>query len=260
MKLMKPIYILILLLSFLIISCNSVDIAKTGTAEEIYNEAMRLYAEEDFLDAKKLYDIIKLQHPASKFAEYSQFFMAEINYKQNEYIIAAFNYNTLRRVYPTSKYAKIAMYKAAECYFKKSPDFDRDLEYIKKALSAFQEFQYVYATDSLYDQATIYIDKLRNTLAHREYFTADLYLKLSSPRSALIYFEEVLNEYADTDYFEPAYHGKIKTLKIIKRYDEALGLAGIYLRKFPDGEHRDEVKILKDEITKLKNQKDNASK
>jgi len=244
----------------ILFSCKGIDIAKTGTVEEIYNEGMRLYEEEDYLEAKKLFDIIKLQHPASKYAEYSQFFMAEINFKQNEYIIAAFNYNTLRRIYPTSKFAKVAMYKAAECYYKKSPEYDRDQEYIKKSLQAFQEFQYVYATDSLYDEASKYIEELRENLANKEFFTAELYIKLGSPRSSLLYYDEVLNNYSDTKFFEPAYFGKIKTLKLVRKYDAALGLIDIYLKKFTSNKNAGEIRMLKSELLILKADSENAEK
>lgn len=237
---------LILLIAFLIIlsSCADRDSGRIKEPKEIYNEALEKFNDEDYLDAKQLFDIVKLQYPASEFAEYSQYYLGECEYLEKNYILAAFNYNSLRRIYPSSSYSKESMYKAAMCYYHLSPSFERDQEYTRKAISAFQEFQYTYPGDSLSKEADQRINELRNKLAKKEYQTAEIYLKLQSPRSSLIYYDEVISRFDDTEYYEPAYYGKTMVLVSLRRYDEALGLINLYPKIFPEGKFNKEMKNL----------------
>lgn len=226
---------LLALAMILTISCGSTKEPINGTPEEIYNFAVKAYNDEDYQTAKKYFDVIKLQYPASQWADDAQYYMSETNFKQEEYILGAFNYNLLRRVYPASPYSKISLYKAALCYEQLSPSYDRDQEYTKKAIETFQEYQYLYPEDSLYKEASEKIKDMRNKLAHRQYSTAVIYRKLGSPHSSLIYYDEVINNFDDTDYFEPALFGKIDALYEMRRYEQIKGIANLYKAKFPDG-------------------------
>jgi outer membrane protein assembly factor BamD len=231
----NKIYLLIIL-SIIIASCSGGD-GKLDSPEKVYTKAMDYYADEDYLDAKKYFDIIKLQYPASKYAEFAQFYLAETEFAEGKYVMSAFNYNTLRRSYPSSKFAGESMFKAALCYYRLSPAYDRDQEYTHKAITMFKEIQYLNPSDSLTILSGTYIDTLRTKLANRSYFTAELYQKLSTPKSSVTYYEDVIDNYDDTKYFEPAYFGKIKTLVKLKKYDEALGLIDLYKRLFPSGDN-----------------------
>lgn len=222
-------------------SCADRNSGRIREPKEIFDEAVLKFEDRDFIEAKQLFDIIKLQYPASEFAEYSQYYLGECEFEEKNYILAAFNYNSLRRVYPSSSYSKISMYKAALCYYHLSPSFERDQEYTKKAINYFQEFQYSYPNDSLFNEAEERISELRDKLAHKEYNTAELYIKLSSPRSSIVYYDEVINKYDDTKYYEPAYYGKTSVLVSLRRYDEALGLINLYDKLFPDGIHKEEM-------------------
>ncbi len=201
--------------ALLIFSCASDD-GLLDSPEKVYTKAMNYYVDEDYLDAKKYFDIIKLQYPASKYAEYAQFYLAESEFAEGKYIMSAYNYNTLRRSYPSSKYAGESMFKAALCYYRLSPKYDRDQEYTHKAIQMFKEIQYLNPSDSLTILSGSYIDTLRSKLANRSYFTAELYQKLYSPKSSITYYEDVIDNYDDTEYFEPAYFGKITTLVKLK--------------------------------------------
>jgi outer membrane protein assembly factor BamD len=234
--------------SFIFISCTSTKSHEPKTAEQVFNEAMALFNKEDYQEAEKLFETIRLQYPASQYADDAQFYLGESNFKRKEFIYAAYNYNMLRRIYPQSDFAKESLYKASLCYNELSPPYDRDLEYTKKAIQSFSEFRTIYPQDSLAPKATDYIKELREKLAHREYFTAVLYHKLYSPVSALIYFDTVIDNYSDTKYYEPAVYGKIETLYDMKRYDSAQSLVELYKKLFPNGTNFDKVNSLEQSI------------
>jgi outer membrane protein assembly factor BamD len=196
------------------------------------------------------FDILKLQYPASIYADDAQYYLAEINFKKGEFVLAAYNYNYLRRAYPNSEFYKEAMFKTALSYYELSPTYDRDQEYTFKAIQAFAEFQAFFPQDSLSKIANEKIIELRDKLGHREFFTAELYRKLYSPRASLIYYDAVIEDYPDTKYYELAYVGKIEVLYELFRYDEALGLIKLFRQIFPNSSYLDKIKSLESSMIK----------
>ncbi|HOV93172.1 MAG TPA: outer membrane protein assembly factor BamD [Candidatus Kapabacteria bacterium] len=227
-------YSILLLALLLVAGCKSADKVNYSSDQEIFLNALKLFKEKKYDDAYSLLDVIALQYPASQYADDAQYYTAEINYAKEEYIIAAFQYNKLLRNYSASDYSKISMYKVGLCYYQLSPPYDRDQDYTQKAINSFQEFLTLYPDDSLATDANKKIQELRNKLAHRQYFTGQIYLRLSSPLSALIYFDEVINNYPDTEYFEKAFFNKIQTLYNIKHYEELKSLIPVFKNLFPN--------------------------
>ncbi len=254
----KKSYLLAAMAAAILLSCSSAGDYNTMDVDELYKAGMERYHDEDWLEAQKVFDLIKLQHPSSQYADDAQYYMAETYYRQNKFILAAYNYNSVRRYYPMSEYSKMSLFKNGMCYVELSLPFDRDQDYTEKAISSFMEFKYAYPKDSLAAEADSIIKEMRNKLGHRAFFTADLYRKLYAPESALIYYDIVINEYADTDYYQQAYVGKIEVLIELRRYDDALGIAQLYKVKFPEGDFASEISALEQSALTLKNQTENT--
>jgi len=239
---MKSLKIILFALAILIVAgCGSTNTTDLTNPEEIFNAGVKYLEEEEFPEAKRMFELISMQYPASQFADDAQFYQGELSFKKEEFIIAAFNYNRLRKQYPSSIYVKDALYKTAMSYFKLSPNYDRDQEYTHKAIETLQEFQYLYPDDELFKDVSEKIQGLRNKLAYRDLFTAELYMKLDNPRSANIYYESVINSYSDTDSFEAAFFGKIESLVFMKKKKDAESMIIAYKANFPKSEKFDKL-------------------
>lgn len=249
---MKKIQILlsITLLSFLLITCKSTSIRDYSNDEEIYLNALKLFNDKDYREAPQLFDVILLQYPASKYADDAQYYIAEINFAEEKYVLAAFNYQKLMRNYPASDYVKISFYKSALCNYYLSPSYDRDQKYTRDAIKSFQDFQMVYPGDSLAVESDNKIQELRNKLANREFFTAELYKKLDSPISSIIYYDEVIKNFPDTKFYEPSFFGKIETLYEIGKYEQLKSLIQLYKSKFPNSSNYPKVVEIEKQIAK----------
>ncbi len=232
-------------------ACSSAKPPEIRTADDLFKVAKEKYEKEDYEEASKLFDLLKLQYPASQYADDAQYYLAEISFKRGEYIMAAFHYNWLRRSYPNSSYSKESLYKTALCYYNLSPPFDRDQEYTFKAIEAFQDFQNAYPADSLYPFAGKYIKELRNKLAYRNYFVALLYYKWLSYKSALVYIDFILDDFSDTDYAEDAYWLKINIYKELKLFLDLKELFKDYRNKFPNGKYTNQISLLEKELANL---------
>lgn len=220
---------LALLIVWSIGGCSSAKRADgIQTVEDVFREGMQAFEDGNWLEATAKFDIIKLQYPASPVADDAQFYLAEINYKRGEYILAAYNYQMVRRQFPNSEFAKTALLKAADCYYQLSPPPDRDQDYTKKAIQAYSEFQAVFPTDSLALVALGRIQELRSRMAQKLIDAATHYVNTRSLKSALIYYDAVIAEYADTPVIEDALLGKLDVYIQQKKIDEARGVIAMY--------------------------------
>jgi len=233
-------------------SCSGTKTPENTSAEQVYTKGVELFHDGEYLESKQYFDIIKFQYPASQYADDAQYYLSEINFKRDEYILAAFNYSMLRRIYPGSPYSKESLYKNALCYYKLSPSYDRDQEYTNKAIESFMEFQYLYPEDSLNTESAKRISELRDKLAYREYFTAELYRKMTNPKASVIYYDGVINKFSDSKYFEDAYIGKIEALYLMKRYEQVVSIIRAYSTQFPKGKATDRNNIIIKEIDAIK--------
>ena len=110
---LRTVLALLLISTSLVSSCSSTKSTekKIQTAETTYLDAMEAFNDEDYLSAMKYFEIIKLQYPASQFADDAQYYTAEINFKRKEFILAAFNYRLLLTTYRSSEFSKSAYFK-----------------------------------------------------------------------------------------------------------------------------------------------------
>lgn len=212
-------------------SCSSSDSASTKkSVDDIFEAGKKSFDDGNYLDAQAQFDVIKLQYPASQYADDAQYYTAEINYERGEFIMAAFNYNQVRRSYPSSEYVRDAMFKAAQCYEKIALPADRDQENTRKAIQAYTDFQSLFVRDSLSLEAAKHIRELRDRLAERFWLIADHYLLTLSRKAALIQLDAIVDEYPDTKWLEPALVKKIELLVELKRTDDARAAITTYRR------------------------------
>ncbi|MCC6846213.1 MAG: outer membrane protein assembly factor BamD [Bacteroidetes bacterium] len=230
--------------------CSSSQRKITPDAASIFKQGMAALDDEDYPEAQRLFDVIRLQFPATPYADDAQYYLGESHYRKGEYILAAFNFGMIRRNYPNSDFVKMSVYKTAMCYYELSPPFDRDQDYTRKAIAGFSEFQAIFPTDSLADAAGAKITGLRGKLAHRDFNAAENYRKMTYNRAAISYYEMVIDDYPDTEFCEPAYLGKMELLVLGKRFAEAHNFAELYLKRYPAGRFRNDFANLETQAAK----------
>ncbi len=237
------------IVALVLTACSSLPEPDVRDPEALYRAAQQAFERKETVLAQRWLETIRLQHPASQYADDALFLLAQLHYQQQQYVMAAFFYQQLRESYPQSPYAREALYRIGLSYLQLSPPYDRDQEYTHKAIQAFAEFRALYPEDTLAQDAARQIAQLRAKLAQRDYSIAQLYEKLESPESALIYYNAVLSEYADTPYAEPALVGKIRLLAQLRRTTEALRAIEQYRQSFPQGGYRGAVESIAANLT-----------
>ncbi|MFN0158844.1 MAG: outer membrane protein assembly factor BamD [Bacteroidota bacterium] len=234
-----------ILVAFLLSGCSSSEEATTLSADERFQRAKALYDDEDYLEAINEFTIITLQYQGSAHADDAQYFLGESRFARGEYLLAAFEYQQLKRSMTASPLIPDAQFKIGLCYFYLSPPSMLDQQYTLKAIDELQSFVEYYPSHDSASSAEGRIKELSTRLAAKSYEIAQQYAILEYYKSALFYYDDVIEKYHDTDFAPLSYFGKAEALMSRKRYDEARTVITTFIERFPNSVLRDRADKLK---------------
>lgn len=226
------------------ISCSSSKVEKSLTAEEHFEMGMKEYNDENYLEAINEFTVITLQYPGSAVADDAQFYLGECRFAREEYLLASYEFEVLKKNMPASPLVPQAQYKIALCYYQLSPKYSLDQSYALRAIDEFQAFIEYFPADTLATNAETKIYELRDRLAEKEYQTAVLYMKMEYYKAATIYFDNVLENFHDSEFAERSYVGKIEALIKRKKREDAAAEAEKLFSRFPKTTYREKIDSL----------------
>ena len=240
-------------------SCGSSDVTTTLTAEERFQHAKALFDNEDYLEAITEFTVITLQFQSSPYADDAQYYLGECRFMRREYLLAASEYRLLKNNMPASSLVPDAQYKLGLCYYNLSPKVSLDQQYTKKSIEELQAFVEYYPGNEHATDAEEKIQELTVRLALKQYNAAMLYVRLDDYKSAIIYFDDVIEKYHDTEYAPLAYIGKVEALMARRKYAEADAEVDKFLNLYPNSVLRSEMDDLKSRIQKELNARSQVS-
>ena len=244
---------LLVVLALIAGGCGSSEKAvSTMTADERFAHAKALYDDGDYLEAINEFTVITLQYQGSTHAADAQFYLGECRFQRGEYLLASFEYGVVRRNYPASPRAQEAQYKLALSYYELSPRYNLDQQYTRKAIDEFQAFVEYYPSNPLVADADAKIKELTNRLAKKQYESARLYTTMEYYKAALMYYDDVIDRYHDTEYAPLAYLDKTELLLSRRRYREARETLDAFAARFPQS-------VLQSRADALRKQLDRAA-
>jgi len=226
-----------LLLSVLFIAAgcnkNSVNIYKLSP-EEQFEYALKYYEKGDYYRAKTSLSVIVLNNPGNIIVEKAQFYLAETYYQNKEYVLAIQEYLKLIRSLPQSEFVDDSEFKIAMCYYKLSPNYALDQEYTQKAITHFQQFIENHPQSELIVKANAILGECWEKLAKKEFKTGELYRKMGYFDSAVISFDQLLQDYPESSFVPEAIFWKGVCYLEMKKYDEARESFTKLVEQYPD--------------------------
>ena len=254
----KGTLLLVLVLTALLGACSGRKLRPGLTPEERLKVAKQMFEEGHYLDAKTQFQVIVVGASGTAVADEAQYYLAECYFRLKDYVTAVAEYQRLIRMYPNSPWVDDAQFKVGLCYYKLSPKPGLDQEFTHKAIEAFQIFLEDYPDSELRPKAEEYLKKCREKLAEKEFKAGELYRKMGYHKSALIYFDLVLQEYYDTSWARKALYWKARELEKLGRLEEALEAYQSYLRRYPQGwkveQVRDAIHRLRAELERRRSE------
>lgn len=237
-----------LLFLLLYTGCSSSVDTTNMTGQNRLSYAIKLYNDEDYLEAINELQAILLQYPGSSISDDAQFYLAKTRFARSEYIMAAFEFSKLIKNMPASEFVPESQYMLAECYYELSPNYNLDQKYTKKAIQEFQAFIDFFPTNDRVPEAEKKIDQLNNKLAEKTFSIARIYQKMDYMKAALIYYEDVIETYHDTPYAPMAMYYKINVLIDRNRNDDALSEISKFIARYPDSKYVEDVKNIQSKL------------
>lgn len=246
-------------------SCNNYSkIIKSGNNELKYETGVDLYENGDFNKALQFFDILRAVHRGTKKGEKLTYYTANCYFQMKDYQIASYYYKQYAQTYPRGEHAEESAFLSAYCNYLESPRASLDQTNTYLALRELQSFIDLYPGSTKIDEAHRLMDDLRAKLEVKSYNVGMLYYKMGDYQAAITCFENLLDEYPDTDFKENVlfsitkayftYAEKSIYSKKDERYEKTIESYNNLLFLFPESEYLEEVVLIQEKAHKnLKN-------
>ncbi len=241
---------LLIIISSVYFSCSSGSDTIGLSPEERFTLAKAEYEDGDYEDALNELQAIILQFSGTSIIDDAQYYLGMCHFSRGEYIRAAFEFSKLIRDYPTSEFVKDAQYMLGESYFELSPHYFLDQRFSRKAIEEYQAFIDFFPTDGRVPTVEKKIAMLNDKLAEKIFSSAIQYRKLNNARSAIIYYDLLLEKFPDSKYADVSLYNKITLMVEKSQNEDALNEAKRFIQKYPNSSY---IKSVQSIISNLNN-------
>jgi outer membrane protein assembly factor BamD len=256
----KKIVFISLLVGLLIFSfgCkNYQKVLKSGNNDLKYETGVDLYEKGDYNKALQFFDILRAVYRGTNKGENLTYLTAQCYYNTHDYQIASYYYKQYMQMYPRGEKAEECAYQSAYCNYLSSPRYSLDQTNTYAALTELQSFIDMYPKSPKVAEANDLMDQLRAKLELKDFNIAKLYYKMRSYQAANTSFENLLDDYPDTDYKEEIFYYMVRTnfeyaeksiySKQKERYEKTVESYNSLKYLFPESKYLKELKDINEE-------------
>ena len=226
---------LLIMQSFMGCGSSKTDI-NTDDPQKAFDIAKRKYDKRDFVEAIEDFSFIKIRFPGTDVSDKVQFYLASSYFYQKEYILAAYEFESFLKNFQLSPFNAEAKYMLANTYYELSPKYSLDQQFTKEALNQYLSYIETYPQDKNVATAEVRIKELRNKLAYKDFWTAELYMKNDNYKAASLYYQAVYDEYIDSDWADDAMVGQAEAYMNGRKYEEAKKVLEKFYKLFPNSQ------------------------
>lgn len=241
-----------------ITSCSDYQkLLKSNDYDKKYEKAVELYEEGDYYRALQLFDQVIPVYRGKERAEDLFYYYAYSYYNQGDYVMASYYFKRFAKSFPNSDRAEETWFMSAYCKYLESPRPSLDQKNTHEAIAEMQAFANRFPRSERLDRVNELIDKLRAKLEKKNYDKANLYFKMEDYQAAIVSFNNLIQDFPDTEYREEALY-KILRAKYLyaknsirskqaERYQEVVEAYDKLITFFPETEFLKEAAKYKEE-------------
>ena len=218
----------------LFISCTTKQESLLDDFTSSYETGMKKFNNNKFAAAKESFDYVVMTNPGSALALSARYFLAESLFNLKEYNQAIDHYNKYIRYSVDAEKISESRYKVCISLYSVCLKFMRDQTSTSYTLQRLQEFIDDYPGSENISNIEMLIDDLRNQMARKQHQTGHLYMKLGEYNSALLYFNDTIDDYYDTVYSDKARVSIIQSYLFKNEVSKAKAMLEIYKDEFRD--------------------------
>lgn len=192
-----------LVLALAVASCGSSHPPVTGAVDPrvAYDEAKDKLARRKCMDAREILRRLSLEHAGVTYIDSIVYNLAEAYMCEEDYILAQLEYERVINSYPSSALLDDAAFGLAYAQFKQAPrTAGLDQTQAENAVRSMQDFIALYPRSDQRARADSLLSIMRNRLARKTFDAGRLYLKLEADSAAMIYFQQLWDDYTESPY------------------------------------------------------------
>lgn len=213
-----------------------------------------LGAEDQFVLAKKEYDkkkysnaVLEFQklifnYPGAAFVDSAQFLLGMCYFQDKDYSSSVGEFKKVLSSFSESPLAADASFMISYAHYKDSPKPELDQTNTLKAIQELKDFLDEYPESQQATEAQKLLFEARSKLAQKLYSNGRIYYKLKQYAAAVIYLQEVQDQYSDTKPAAPASFLIAESYREQKKNDLAELEYRKFLEKYPQDKLAGKVK------------------
>jgi len=213
-------------------------------SRELFELGMEKYEKRKQLDAIEAFQTVIFNFPGESMVDTAQYYLALTYYDRRDYVLAKVEFNRLLLNYPASAFAPKAQLMRAVCFYKGTPKhYGLDQTDLITAIQQFEDFLIDYPESDATEDARAYMVEARSRLARKLYESGIVYTRVADYRAARVYFQQVIDDYTDTDYAAYATFEMADTYFRSHDWDEAHERFENFRTVYPNHERADEASL-----------------
>lgn len=240
-------------------SCSEYQkVLKNEDVTAKYKLAEKLFKEEKFKKALRLFEQIVPQYRGKPQAERIMYYYADTYYQVEDFYLAGYQFDRFAKSYPNSDKREEAFYKAAKSYYQLSPRFSLDQTETDKALEKLQAYINAYPESERLEEANILVTELRNKKEKKAYEIAKQFHHRRNYKVAIATFDNYLVDYPGSSFREKVLYYKLDSQYLLaigsyqnlvkERLEIANGYYKNYKKYYKDGEYLGNAEEIAEDI------------
>lgn len=251
---MRTIKISILLAAVLVAGCVGGGRLRYETPQEAFDKGMDYFEGGKYERAAQYFQGAFDFGRTHEWADDAQLQLARSYRANREYILASSEYSRFVEIYRSDSRVPGAEYERAMTYYERSPLYQLDQTDTERGIEVFNLYMKRYPGHDSIPAATNRVNELREKLARKQYYAAQLYERRELYEAAALSFEVVFDKYPDTPWADDALVGAIRSYiafgnqsiasRQAERLQQALTHYQRLLQIFPDSDVLKDAEIL----------------
>lgn len=205
------------------------------TVEEVYALGLQAREQGEWEEAAKAFEFVVFTQGFNRVAE-ARLLLAEAQYRNGRYIEARSEYQRVIDRWPADTVAVTAALGVCRSLVSLSPITQRDQSFTRQARLSCRQVAADLAGTVMGLEAGRLADRMQLKLAEQDYSTGLHYLKRGLLDSALLYFEQVVDEFSATEWAPWALYQMVDVFGRIGYQRDVEATRDLLLETYPDSE------------------------
>jgi len=210
--------------------------------EALFAYGVEAFEDEEWEEAIGAFEALIFRNPTSQEMAEARMYLARAHFQKGEYITSAAEFERFLLQYSSHGLAPEASLGICRSYARLSPRPERDQGYTERAVDACRNTIQEFEGMNVAEEARTIQNRMFSRLAESLYLQGRQYQRRGFHDSAIIYFQDLVDYYPQTEWAAWGFHALYRSYTAIGWEEEADRARRRLLDNYPDSEAADEVR------------------